>query len=105
MFKVNNENTGTTSTVLVFLLLTLNKFHIFSDVSNVDFEQVNVFWVIRNHKTLNWNITSAIRSCSKIFSFRGSFLFVCSLMHFRFFKDYFGIFKCKIITTYEIIVI
>ena len=49
MFKVNNKNTKTTSNnvidvVLVFFLLTLNIFRIFSSVSIVDFEQVNVSW-------------------------------------------------------------
>ena len=37
MFKVNNENTGTT-------LLTLNTFHTFSSVSIDGFEQVNANW-------------------------------------------------------------
>ena len=34
-----------TDVVLVFLLLTLNIFHNFSNVSIVDFEQVNITWV------------------------------------------------------------
>ena len=34
-----------TDVVLVFLLLTLNIFHKFSNVSIVDFEQVNITWV------------------------------------------------------------
>ena len=44
MFKVNNKKTqnDVSDVVLVFLLLTLNIFHIFSSVSIVDFDQVNV---------------------------------------------------------------
>ena len=45
MFKVNNKITRTT-VVLVFLLLTLNIPRIFSSISVVDFEQVNVSGVI-----------------------------------------------------------
>ena len=46
MFKVNNENSRTTS--MTYLLLILNTFHIshFSNVSIVDFEQLNVSWVV-----------------------------------------------------------
>ena len=29
---------------LVFLLITLNILHTFSGVSNIDFEEVNVYW-------------------------------------------------------------
>ena len=39
MFKVNND---INDVVLVFLLLTLNIFHMFFSVSTFDFEQVNV---------------------------------------------------------------
>ena len=47
MFKVNIKNIRTTSdVVLVFLMLTLNIFHTFFSVSLVDFEQVNVSWLI-----------------------------------------------------------
>ena len=49
MFKVNNKTIRTTSMTLfwwVFLLLTLDIFHTFSRVSMIDFEQVNVNWVI-----------------------------------------------------------
>ena len=47
MFKVNNKNIRMKSNdiVLVFLLLTLNIFHIIFSVSVVDFERVNVAWV------------------------------------------------------------
>ena len=46
MFKVNNKNTRTTlDVILVFLLLTLNIFHTFFNVSIVNFELVNVNWV------------------------------------------------------------
>ena len=34
--------------IVVFLLLTLNIFHIFSSASIVDFEQLNVNWVPSN---------------------------------------------------------
>ena len=45
MFKNNNKNTRMTS-LLVFLLLTLNIFRtFFYNVSIVDFEQVNLSWV------------------------------------------------------------
>ena len=47
MFKVNIKNIRTTSdVVLVFLMLTLNIFHTFFSVSLVDFEEVNVSWLI-----------------------------------------------------------
>ena len=47
MFKVNIKNIRKTSdVVLVFLMLTLNIFHTFFSVSLVDFEQVNVSWLI-----------------------------------------------------------
>ena len=32
--------------ILVFLLLTLNIFHTFSSISIVDFERINVSWVV-----------------------------------------------------------
>ena len=50
MFKVNDKNTRTTSltpfwsVTSVLLLLTLNKFHTFSRVAAVRFEEVNVSW-------------------------------------------------------------
>ena len=47
MFKANNKNV-----VLVFLLLTLNIFHIFSSVSIEGFEQVNASWVTVNFKSV-----------------------------------------------------
>ena len=48
MFKDKNKNTRTMSmtSVLLFLLLTLNRVHTFFSVSIVDFEQVNVSWDI-----------------------------------------------------------
>ena len=47
MFEVNNNNTiDAIDVVLVFLLLTLNIFDAFFSVSIVDFEQVNVNWVL-----------------------------------------------------------
>ena len=42
MLKINNENTRTMLLTSLFLLLTLDIFHIFFSVSIVDFEQVNV---------------------------------------------------------------
>ena len=42
MLKVNNNSTRMTS---MFLLLTLNIFRTFCNVSIVDFEPVNVSWV------------------------------------------------------------
>ena len=39
---------STLTVVLVFLLLTLYRFHTCSDVSIVDFEQVNTSWVTTN---------------------------------------------------------
>ena len=33
---------------LVSLLLTLNIFHTFSSVSNVEFEKVNVYWAVKS---------------------------------------------------------
>ena len=46
MFKVNNKDTrATPDVVLVSLLLTLNIFHTFSNVSTVNFEHVNADWV------------------------------------------------------------
>ena len=46
MFKVNNKNINVV--VLVFLLLTLKINTAFPSVSIVDFEQVNVSWIIGN---------------------------------------------------------
>ena len=45
IFNVNNKNNDV-DVVLMFLLLTLNIFHTFFNVVIVDFEQVNVSWVI-----------------------------------------------------------
>ena len=42
MFKINNENTRTMLLTSLFLMLTLNMFHVFFSISIVDFEQVNV---------------------------------------------------------------
>ena len=51
MFKVNNRNPRTTCEIcsqltVKPLLLTLNIFHPSSSVSTVNFEQINVGWVI-----------------------------------------------------------
>ena len=52
MFKANKKKkkkkreADVTAVVLVYLLLTLNIFHIFSSVFIVDFEQVNVSSVL-----------------------------------------------------------
>ena len=43
--KWQRHQNGVTYVALVSLLLTLNIFHTFSSVSNVDFEQENVYWV------------------------------------------------------------
>ena len=64
LFKVNNRNTRKRHEIsskltirkpeqrqwrlLIFLLLTLNIFTTFSSVSIIDFEQVNVSWIITN---------------------------------------------------------
>ena len=56
LFKMNNKKVRKTSLyskltikiiVLVFLLLALNIFHTFFSVSIVEFEQVNVCWVMK----------------------------------------------------------
>ena len=54
MVKYNNTPCllKLTDVILVFLLLTLNRFHTFSSVSIVDFEQVNVS---RGVYVNNWN--------------------------------------------------
>ena len=44
LFKVNYKDARTTSVVLVFLFLTLNKFTHCSGISIVDFEQKNTVW-------------------------------------------------------------
>ena len=48
MFKVNNKDTRTTpnDVVLVSLLLNFNIFHTFYSVSIVDFQQVNISYVV-----------------------------------------------------------
>ena len=54
--------------VLVFLLLTLNIFHIFFYVSIVGFEQVNVSWVICSIQSQQWKQQSRRQwSCSGVF--------------------------------------
>ena len=47
MFKVNNKiKKNVTDVVLVFLLLSLNKFYTLFSVSIIHFEQVNVNWEV-----------------------------------------------------------
>ena len=56
LFKVNNrklEKVLIKNVVPVSLFLTLNIFHTFFSVSNVDFEQANVCWVAFTKK--QWN--------------------------------------------------
>ena len=57
LLKFNNEDTRTTDVILVFLLLTLKRFHkICSGVSIVDFEQVNVGWkLLGKQLKMQWN--------------------------------------------------
>lgn len=43
ILKVNNKD-NTNAIVVVFLLITLTVFHIFSSVSTLDFEQVDICW-------------------------------------------------------------
>ena len=47
MFKVNNKKKkNVTDVVLVFLLLSLNKFYTLFSISIIHFEQVNVNWEV-----------------------------------------------------------
>ena len=47
MFKVNNKKKkNVTEVVLVFLLLSLNKFYTLFSISIIHFEQVNVNWEV-----------------------------------------------------------
>ena len=58
MFKVNNKSIIQTLIILVFLLLTLNIFHTFFSVFIIDFEQVNVNWVIIRPQRLRCSYNS-----------------------------------------------
>ena len=71
MFKDNDINTRTTSywRCLVFLLLTLNTFHIFSSVTIADFEQIDVCWIVSANAF--WKI---YKICPKFLSFYVLFL-------------------------------
>ena len=61
MFKVNNKNTGTTSLTpfWCFYCKLWTYFIPFSSVSSVDFEQVNVNWVITRLPRTIWPIFSS----------------------------------------------
>ena len=64
MFEVNNKDV-----VLVSLLLTLNIFHtLFSSISIVNFEQVNVGWVILTYYIMKDAVVTypeaAVHRCS-----------------------------------------
>ena len=71
LFKVNNGNPRKSTPlsnnkfccfycdILLFLLLTLNIFHIVFTISVVDFEQVNVSWVEgKENRNLNFKFTA-----------------------------------------------
>ena len=69
MFKVNNENTRTTSGVFI-----VNYLIPFSSVFIVDFEQVNISWVV-----VNLNCT-LIRWC--VFFLRGQLIYMSCFARF-----------------------
>ena len=60
MFKVCNKNSKAepNELVLVFLLLSLNIFRVYSTVFIVEFEQVNVscVWFPDVFKSIEWNL-------------------------------------------------
>ena len=63
MFKVNNENTRTTSLFGVFFFVHFKHFTPSSSVSIVYFERVNVSWVISDDKELAKMLTNFFK-CS-----------------------------------------